>query len=206
MNRRAARFLCVASLVLCLPSCIESTNPLSDPKDAMPDAALFGFWRGSKENEVLIIGRAAELKDREDIPGGIMRLIKQGISDENFVGGAGSSFCFVTHLGKASYLNIMSAPDQNWDNLEKDNFWLVKYEVSGDKLTIWWMGDKDAAAKVIDAGTLRGTVKRDDDDKKVSSIKFTDTTANLAKYFEKNGASFYPEANKAEYTRIGGKR
>ena len=148
----------VALAALCglMGGCGESDHPFSEPGSAKVDKELFGVWYSPKvldlgfgdsepPNCYLHIGKAGNLipssgdgnfpnkkSDEILVYKNFMRMVlvmneRKGVTSTSFV-------FFPTKIGEKSYGNTPYFSD---DNTIKD-YHLWKYEVDGDKLTIWW--------------------------------------------------------------------
>jgi hypothetical protein len=203
-----------AALALCLASCVESTNPLSDPDKATQDAKLHGVWARSDASggtHIVVIGRADEVNRTDtNVPAGIMRYAYSMIDADANVRRPSSEGLFVTTLGKESYANIFDiasldlSGDSPWDKNRIRQYRLIKYRANGNKLEVW-NGAIEAMAKAIESGKVRGDVEHEDNDpsKPVKAARFTDTTANLARYLAGGGAAVvFPDETKEEYARM----
>lgn len=214
---RSFNVLAAASLAVALSSCVESENPLSDPDRSVPDPEIYGTWvrQNGGFTEILMIGRAGEVTQyKDDVPAGLMRSISIATGSEGFVAESENNTFFVSTFRRDRYLNIIPYPGGDvfdrsgnkkvWDKHRIRSYVLQKYQVTADKLTVW-SGDQKIVARVIEGGTLKGTVTRDQDkrDKPVTSARLTDTTAHLAKYIENGGgAVLFPDSKKIEYVRL----
>ena len=74
---------------------------------------------------------------------------------------------------------LLAIDEKNLDQFEKkgwqaglvEGYWLLKYRVQGDSLSVWEM-DPDVKRRLIEAGKIKGTVDK-------NPAFFTDTTEKL---------------------------
>ncbi len=201
-----------ALLSLAVASCIPSKNPLSDLERAAPDAGLYGTWyRRDKDGsrELLVIGRLAEAENRPDLPAGLMRGMSVSISKDNRVGPSSSLVFFVTNTGTKTYANSFNEEvldQRNHATFRReaiDSFVIMKYRLAGDRLEFWKGHSVKSLAEAIEKGRVRGKIDRDKDTKSVSGARLTDTTENLAKFFDGADAdALFPDDLKQEYRRL----
>lgn len=196
-------FPILAAFACLLPmGCDDSKVPLSDPAASKPDARLAGVWRfrdPKEPGEVTYyhVGRADE-----KLPEGVMRVVAVG-HDRGNVSPAENLLVFPTVLEGKTYLNVTDGSEKALKVLREkgwtamDKYFILRYEVDGDKLTCWIM-DPDAKEKAIKAGKIQGTVKDYD-------IRFTDTTENLAQFVAGVGDSLYIEDEPRRMERIAAK-
>jgi hypothetical protein len=186
--KRISKSLLLIFGFLCLgfTSCVDSDNPLSDPKQSTIDPGLSGVWRlREKEGDTVYyhLGRAGD-----KFPAGMLRV--KGIThDKNGElphPDNDDMLVFTTTLGKNHYLNITSISaeriksmgDAKWEPSMADGYFIYKYEISGDKLTIAGM-DSDQKEAAIKAGKIKGVIESKEGG---GGKRFTDTTENLAKF------------------------
>jgi hypothetical protein len=176
-------------------SCVDSENPLSDPKQATVDSSLLGVWRvREKEGDVEYyhIGKAGD-----KFPAGMLRVkcIKHKNNGELPRGDNEELLVFTSTIGKNHYLNISGLDaekikktnDSQWEPSMADGYFIYKYEISGDKMIVACM-DSDKKKEAIKAAKLTGTIED-------HSTRFNDTTENLARFFAT------PDAEKLFYTK-----
>jgi hypothetical protein len=200
--------LTVAVLALCLTSCIESKNPLSDPDRSIPDPQLYGVWIHKKEGvtTTMVIGRANEI-ERKDVPVGIMRATKSSIDSKGLVSSPTEWTFFASALDSGGYMNRFDPSALNyfkyntWDKWVIENYTLVKYRVSGDKLEVW-VGSETALGNAIQRGDLGGEVIRNKNNAVIRG-KLTASTDNLVNYINQGGTNIlFPDSTKDVYIRI----
>jgi hypothetical protein len=181
---------------LFLTSCVDSDNPLSDPKQATIDSGLIGVWRDREKGGDVVyyhVGKAGE-----NFPAGMLR-VKIITHDKN--GDLprpdnGDTLVFTTVLGKNHYVNITgmdadkikSMGDAKWKPSMADGYFIYKYEVNGDKLAIAGMDQKQKQAAIKD-GKIKGTTE--------NNPRFTDTTETLVRFLASTDAEklFYTKEN-----------
>jgi hypothetical protein len=212
MRRRPLLAAVVGLVCLACTSCIQSTNPLSDPDQSVADSALYGVWVAPTSDggtQVMVVGQLAELSSRKDVPRGIMRQTTSSISKDGFVGAPGQQVFFTSTVGRDTYLNMFGAGvlDANvyktWSKGNISQYQLLRYRVSGDKLELW-DGDEHALGAAIDKGLILGTVTHDKDNPtQVTGANLTDTTDNMVRFFAgTGGALVFPDSTKTVYTRM----
>jgi hypothetical protein len=187
--------LILGLLCLVFTSCVDSDNPLSDPKQATVDPGLVGVWRyREKEGDVEYyhVGKAGD-----NFPAGMLRVktITHKKNGELQCPDNGDTLMFSTVLGKNHYVNITGLDadkiktmgDSKWEPSMADGYFIYKYEINGDKLTIACM-DPDQKEALIKAGKIKG-------ESKDNNRRFTDTTENLVRLLAS------PDAEKLFYTK-----
>ena len=94
---------------------------------------------------------------------------------------------YTSMLNGKSYLNVVldeakikDFDQKGWDAEKVDGYFFVKYQLEGDRATVWSVNEK-AKREAIKAGTIQGIVKENND------IRFTDTVGNMAKFISKSG-------------------
>ncbi|MGD0383511.1 MAG: hypothetical protein ABSA77_08330 [Thermoguttaceae bacterium] len=107
MRRFPKSLLLIFGLVcLVFTSCVDSDNPLSDPKQSVVDSGLLGVWRGrEKDGDVVYyhVGKAGG-----KFPAGMLRvkIITHNKNGELPGPDNGDTLVFTTVLGKNRYVNI----------------------------------------------------------------------------------------------------
>ncbi len=183
MNKLQKSMLLILGM-LCpvLASCVDSDNPLSDPKQATVDRGLLGVWREqTKDNEVSYyhVGLAGE-----KFPAGMLRvkIIKHNENGELPRPDNDDLLVFATTLENNHYLNLtILAPDKiktmgesPWKPSLAEAYFLYKYELQGDTLGIACM-DPEQKEEAIKTGKIKGTIEGD-------KVRITDTMENLARF------------------------
>ena len=132
---------------LLLVSCVTvSRHPLSSPETAVPDPKLIGSWHAKGDSdEVMEFTVKNEhwmhLEDRK----------KNRPTD--------SYDLFATVIDGDQFLNVRyKGKDEDGENVKC--YYIIRYKISGDRLTTWWM-DLDKTAAAVRSGKLKGTVKED---------------------------------------------
>jgi hypothetical protein len=180
--RRCSLFA-LAGVCLLMASCVDSKEPISDPQKAKVDPALSGVWRITDTNGNVVyyhIGRAGG-----KLPEGFLRTITASHEKNGALSGPGKLFAFSSEIGKSRFINLPIVAGENFDKLEHsgwdaklaEGYFLAKYEVQGDTLTVWGF-DKNAKRQAIEAGKIKGTIEKTKDGGE--RIYFTDTSENIA--------------------------
>jgi hypothetical protein len=177
-------------------SCVDSDNPLSDPKQATVDAGLLGVWRANeKEGDVTYyhVGKAGD-----QFPEGVLR-VRTVVHDKNGEldrPNGDDTIMFTTTLGKNHYVNVTvldaeaaKALGGKWDPAKAEGYFIYKYEIDGDKLMVATI-DPDQKKAAIKAGKVNGKSKEAGDDS-----HFTDSTENLARFIAS------PDGDKIFFTK-----
>jgi hypothetical protein len=93
----------------------------------------------------------------------------------------GAMLAFAGNIGGSQILNVAVVDQGDLEKMEM-NGWnaalvkgyaILKYEIDGDKVSVWEMSDK-TRRKAVEAGKVKGNIKE--------RFCFTDTTENLAKF------------------------
>lgn len=133
----------VLALAALLAACPESVNPLSDPARAAPDPALFGVWHGSFDGDEMYLHAG---------PGerGMTRVVQVEHKKKGAIETAQYA-AFPARVGKQGYLTVRRTDDE----ADFRGYWLFRYELKHDRLTLWMLSLK-AAQEDIRAGKLAG--------------------------------------------------
>lgn len=187
--------LILGLICLVCTSCVDSDNPLSDPKLATVDQGLIGVWREREKDGDVTYYHVGKAGDK--FPAGMLRVreIKHDKNGELDRPDCSDTLMFTTTLGKNRYVNvtildaekIKTMDNSNWEPKMAEGYFIYKYEISGDKLTVAII-DPEQKEAVINAGKLKGTVEGD-------NTHFTDTTENLARFLAS------PDAEKLFFTK-----
>jgi hypothetical protein len=174
--------LILGLLCLLLSSCVDSDNPLSDPKHSTVDPGLLGVWRArSPEGEVTYyhVGQVGG-----KFPAGMLRVkgITHNKNGELPRPDINEMLVFTTTLGNNHYLNLTtlnadrfkSVEDFNWEPFMAEGYFIFKYDIREDKLIIAGM-DPEQKEAAIKTGKIKGIVEGD-------KVRITDTTENLARF------------------------
>ena len=187
--------LILGLLCLVFTSCVDSDNPLSDPKQATVDPELVGVWREREKGGDVVYYHVGKAGDR--FPVGMLRekTITHDKNGELVRPDNGDTLVFTTVLGKNHYVNITGLDadkiktmgDAKWEPTMADGYFIYKYEITGDKLAIAGM-DHEQKEAAIKAGKIKGTGEGD-------NLRFTDTTENLVRFLAS------PDADKLFFTK-----
>jgi len=181
----------VGLALLLLTGCDDSKTPLSNPQDSKPDEKLAGVWRFRGENGEVgyyHIGQAGE-----KLPQGVMRVV--GVMHrEGKIEPPSELLMFPTTLDGKTYLNITSGKEGQVKLIEEkgwkavDAYFIFKYKVEGNELLVWVI-DGDAKKRAIESGKIKGVIEKK---KFATTVKFTDTTENMARFVAQAGDTLYP--------------
>jgi hypothetical protein len=193
---RFPKTLVVVMVLLCAvcASCIDSDNPLGDPKKATADTGLLGVWRASEKDGDVTYYHVGKAGDK--FPEGMLRVVavssnKDGKLDRP---NGDDMVMFTTTVGKNHYANVTvidadaaKALGDNWDPSKADGYFIYKYEIAGDKLMVACM-DPEQKKAAIKAGKIKGEEEGD-------NPRLTDSTENLARFIAS------PDATKLFFTK-----
>ena len=196
-----------------LAGCVESEQPLSDPETAQMDQRLFGLWQRRDPDgavEYLHIGgeyRLPLVVNRAQPEPGLMQYTAVRHEPNNRAAEApsGTRF-FVTRIGDDDYGNWVF-PQEEKDRGKPVHYTFYKYRVKPDALEIWDM-DRHATAAAIEAGKLKGVVRRKAQVNPTDAVEYdelliTDTSTNIASFLAAGGAkSCFLESGKVTYQRV----
>jgi hypothetical protein len=189
-------FLLTTAQTAC--SGVSSEQPLSDPKSSEVDKRLFGQWKATDNRDEMnfIFGRPPENSIEDCPPGLILAYSFNRNANDEIHADARPAYLFVTKIGDETYINGVNGNDgkelQKWKADDLTRYSLMKYSVEAERLTIWLM-NRDAAAKYVENGKLKGEVKRRQTKKdgpldgEVDHVLLKDTTANLVKFLAGGG-------------------
>ena len=211
MCLRMRLLLCCTCLAI-LASCVESEHPLSDPMTSKQDPRLYGVWRKAKEDdtvEYVHIGREAyEPLDpnRGQPEPGLMRYwtVKQSDKTHHVENPTGTRF-FCTKIAGQDFASWVAEP--NPAQHKPRTFFLLKYHVDENQLFVW-LQDPEATARAIEAGKLKGVVKRKQrkattEAAQFDELRITDSTEELIRFLADGGAAAcFLDDNKSVYSRI----
>ena len=203
-----SRHLFLLVLAALLPGCTPVTEPLSDVNKAKPAEGLIGKWRSEmKDRDYYWL----EI-DRPDVKGnptGLMRVVTRGKVTE-----PGTSWLYVTQLGKYTYLNSLTEyePSSNpnypyfstpkfdregefaaWVKRDRRRYFFAHYTLDGDR---WTVNDciPENLAEVMKAGGIGRTVTKE---------AYDTPPGWLAKYLTENGPDkMFPPAYSTVYRRM----
>ncbi len=211
MSIRVRWLLCCALSVL-LPACVESEHPLSDPLKSQQDSRLYGVWRKTNEDgtvEYLPVGReVSEPLDpgRSEPEPGVMRYwsVKQSTKSHVVENPTSAQFT-CTKIGEQDFASWVSPP--NPSTHKSRTYFLLKYRIDDNELAVW-LQDPEATARAIEAGKLKGVVKRKkapgaSDAGSIEELRMTDSTEALVRFLGAGGAAdCFPDGNKSIYSRV----
>jgi hypothetical protein len=195
-----AIFLSLAAVSLAA-GCIDSKNPLSPADTAKVDEGLIGTWRETNPHgETLYhIGLAGD-----KYPSGMLRIVQITRNDKTLEPPIEYVAYSSTVDGK-KYLNVVLDPPKlkefnqtGWKADAIDGYIFVKYELSGDKATVWSTKQK-SKNDAITAGKIKGTAEKQNND-----VRFTDTSENVAKFIAAAGDDLWEEPGHME--RVNAKK
>lgn len=199
------------AVLLMLASCVESEHPLSDASKSQQDARLYGVWaRTSPEGDVEYLHIGRETSDpldrvRNELEPGLMHYCTVTHSSHaHGVGKPGDGRFYCTKIGGEDFANWVIPADEAQH--KPMTYCFMKFRVD-DKQLVLWDQDAEATAKAIEAGKLKGVVKRKKNAAagEFEELRITDSTANVLAFFGGGGAmSCFPDKASAKfvYTRV----
>jgi hypothetical protein len=192
----------LAGLCLLATSCVpQSENPLSDRRTANPDATIYGLWSVVHDNgdvQYLHVGAASQDEAAEQ-PKLMQFCLLTHKADTKELRQPFAERFFASRLGDSSYGNVIIEPENDQD---KTKYWFFRYAVEGDHLSVWGMSWKETA-DVIEAGQLKGTVRRDSKNR-ITKVCLTDTTENLQRFLRAGGDQIvFSDSGRTVYSRVG---
>lgn len=193
----ARRILLLLSLLL-TASCIESTNPISDPAKSTPDKNLVGAWRAKSDNGDLIFVHFGHPQGK--LGEHFLYTLQLNHDKDRGLSTKGSEWrlVFISKIGKQTYFNTVVMTPEAIKNLEaggwkpgKDTkFDIFRYELSGNTLKLL-VPEQDVLKKAITEKRLKG------EDQKLGGVKLTDSPENLANWLEKESKTLFPTTKNA---------
>jgi len=194
MNSRIVLFLLACFIA---SGCDDSEKPLSDPKTSKADERLIGVWResaGSTE-DYYHVGRAGK-----SFPVSMMRIVNVRHGNGE-VDPPGEYLAFPTVLQGKNYLNMVIDPKQvkyldenGWKPEAVECYTFLKYEVQGDRLTVWLV-DEQANERAVKGGKIKGMIGK-------NVAQFTDTTENVARFVAEAGDSLLNTKEPGRFERV----
>jgi hypothetical protein len=193
-TKRILQLLSMAATCLVFTSCFDSKVPLSDPGKSKADQRLAGVWRLGNDDGTVTFYHFGRVGDR--LPASVMRVV--GIQHK--WGGTMTQLdellLFPTTIGDKTYLNVSDGKDaqvklledKGWTAETVNAYLILRYQVTGDRLTIQWI-DGDAKKRAVEAGKIKGKIEKDQDGN--ARAMFTDTTENLAKFVAEAGDDLF---------------
>jgi hypothetical protein len=206
---RSLKLIVCAFMVGMSAGCIpESDNPITPLADATQDSTLSGVWSVTDEESVRYLHIGAETDKgvtTDEAEPGLMRLwfmthrkAEHGVGLEKPF----SMRFFVSQVGDHHFANgILPFEDTpGVPSAEPVKFYLMRYKVDGDRLTLSGI-NFEAVAAAIESGELGGTVKRDG--KELKSVHLTDSSEHLRDYLGGAGADkLFPEKGQTVFRRV----
>lgn len=196
-----------AGVCLMMASCIDSKNPVSDPKEAKVDQKLLGVWRNTGKNGNVYYYHVGQAGDK--LPGGVLRAVFVTHIKNGQVLRPGVFRLFTSEIGNSKFLNIPIL-DQNdlvrfdqagWDAKLVKGYSIAKYELKDDSLTLWHM-NRDAKAKAIQMKIIKGEIKKSTGTGP-DSVYFTDTSENLAQFLaDPENINLFDAKDSIRYERV----
>lgn len=173
MLPRPAAATVVMLMSVCLSSCLNSQQPLSNPEQAQRDDALLGTWVLCDPGAVSYyhIGKANEKK----LPPGWYRIINVDL-DPNHELNMTDFPGFATTIDGYHYLSLVVGDFDTFDASKIDDAqWLIfQYEIKGDRGTLRFV-TTSFVEQQIRAGKINGHI-----DAKKGETLLTGTTAEVA--------------------------
>jgi hypothetical protein len=198
--------LCVVVSVLMLPSCAQTTNPLSDPLKAKADDRLVGVWRlipndkAELEYMFLFIGNS---DDPEALPG-MMKAVEVSSDKSSRPRTPGPVFFLVTSLAGQQYASLLHGETSAAIKLLKTDpenakpWSVLKYGVEPNRLTIWLIDDK-AASDAVRKGQVKGRIERNG----LLTIVSMTGGDDLAGFLSNGGdRTLFNDQHKLEFARV----
>jgi len=193
--KRILLLLPLASLCLLLTSCFDSNTPLSDPAKSKVDQRLAGVWQLRNDDGSVSYYHFGRVGDK--LPASVMRVAgiqhKPDFAMEQF----SELLVFPTTIDGKTYLNVCDGKDEQLKVLEEKGwtaetvhaFLIFKYQIKDDVLVVQGM-DKDAKQRAIESGKIKGVIEKD----RFTTVRFTDTTENLAQFVAEAGDELFSES------------
>ena len=178
---------------------VESKNPLSSPRLAVPDKRLEGLWRngdGKAGSGYLYIAYR---------PHGEASVLSFGPDDKSGIGTMQYDF-FVTHGPKHDYLNLSHAVDHMQGAIHRDrsgNYTFVEYHFTWLGQLVYRQVEGGTFSQAVEHGKLRGKLTYDKKTKGVTNTLLTDSSEHILKFIESSKPEDVLGAPQ-KYSRIGG--
>lgn len=193
-TNRILQLLTMAATCLLFTSCFDSKVPLSDPAKSKPDERLAGGWRQRGESGEVNDYRFAPAGGK--LPASVMRLTGSSRKPDGTTEQIDPMLLFPTTIGEKTYLNVCDGKEpqvklleeKGWTDETVAAFLILRYQVTGDTLTVRWM-DGDAKKGAVEAGKIKGKIEKDQDGN--DRVHFTDTTENLTKFITAAGDDLF---------------
>ena len=124
--------LILGLLCLVFTSCVDSDNPLSDPKQSTVDPGMVGVWRGHEKDGDVVYYHVGKAGDK--FPAGMLRVkaVTHNKNGELPRPDSGDTLVFTTVLGKNRYVNITGLDaekiktmgDSKWEPALADEYFI----------------------------------------------------------------------------------
>lgn len=199
-----ARCIPLLLSLLLTASCIESSNPISDPAKSIPDKKLIGAWQAKSENGDLSFVHfglpQGKLGEHFVYSMQINHDKDHGLSTK----GNEWRLVFISKLGKHSYFNsVVMTPEEiknfeagGWKPRKETKFDIFRYELSGNTMKLL-VPDQDALKKAVAEKKLKA------ESQQFGQVRITDTSENLAKFLESEAKVLFPSSKAPMvFTRI----
>lgn len=187
MSRRSAAITFVMLVGLCLSSCLNSQQPLSNPLQAQLDETLLGTWLLRDESTVSYyhVGKANDKK----VPAGWFRVIGAEF-DRNQELGVTDALGFATVIDDYRYLNLIVGDAETFDPTKMaEARWLIfQYEIKGDRGTLRFVGSGFVEQQIRD-GKIKGQIEA-----KQGETILTGSTAKIAAWVAANRQQIFTDA------------
>ena len=178
-----------------------SVNPLSLP--SVLDKKLEGAWKvDSKDGDevYLHIGKKTE---------NTMVAVTVEHKDDGSLDIAEIPF-HVTMTGANNYFNIRYKDIDEDLSTEDDAYIFIKYSITDDGTLLLYQFDPDIIISAVQSGKLKGEItyreakaapesadkEKSASEKRIESVRITDTSENMVKFFNSEGQKFEPEVMK----------
>lgn len=174
--RRGFSLLAALGVLLSLGGCVpESVHPLSEPADSMPDPRLAGLWSGRMEEGTTFV----HFLPREGAPTEVVMVNYDADGEGEWL----AYTLFTSRVGDGRYMNVkpLAESGEAFDP-EEENYILCRYEVAGDRLTVWVMAEEAVAADIRD-GKVGGVVE---EGRFVDTVRLTVATEGLRDYVSRS--------------------
>ena len=196
-SKRTLMAALVIGFALMAGGCLDANTALSDPEKAKADEAILGVWQSTDNpNQYLFIAKSGV----SNAPVGIMHIVEAGYAKSDRTISAHQSYDFsITPVAGTNIVNLfIGSPrpgDLSYADWVKDDgkaCRIVRYDVSGNKLSLWVEANSDAEDKAVKAGKIRH-VKPD------SSME---DAGSVLDYLKNGGmAAMFPDKDAITYTR-----
>jgi hypothetical protein len=202
---RIATTAVVALLLVSLPACVPSDNPLVEPQKCTFDERLVGIWKLVDKESVTyaIIGRPRDVTNRPD---GLMVIHTSTFHPDSEIEHSDKpTYFFSVKAGANHYLQMphLKGADKitEWDAKNIQSFQFIRCEFFNDRVVLYLM-NKDAVKQLIADGKLKGTIKKN---KGIlgPEVRITESTDGLLRLLAKDGAkALFPEETKITLIRV----